>query len=198
VSLLYRIAAKPIIAAVRDPNEVEAALDSQADNLFFMGGTVQELIRAVGAAKESGKGSFVHLDLIRGLSNTDKEAVQFIAEYVGADGIVSPKSHQIKEAMRLGLYGVLHLFIIDSLAMENGLRLTGAVQPDAIELMPGIIPKVIKQFADTLDNVPIIASGLIQTAEEASQCIQAGATALSVSGKHMWSLTHEDIDSIMN
>ncbi|GAA3406104.1 glycerol-3-phosphate responsive antiterminator [Paenibacillus hodogayensis] len=196
MTLLHRIGQKPIIAAIREPDDVQLAIESQVDHLFFMGGTVHDIIHAVRIAKKAGKGTFVHLDLIRGLSSTDKEAVSFIAEYVGADGIVSPKSHQIKEAKKIGLYGVLHLFVLDSLALENGLRLANSLLPDAIELMPGVVPKVIRQFADTLDRVPIIASGLIQTVEEAAESLQAGATCLSVSSKTLWNATFTDFPQI--
>jgi len=194
MSLLYKIGSKPIIAAVRKPQDIELAIESQIDNLFFMGGTIQEIIAAVRLAKEAGKGTFVHPDLIKGLSSTDRETVSFIAEYVGADGIVSPKSHVIKEAKRCGLYGVLHLFVLDSLAFESGLRLIEQVLPDAVELMPGVIPKIIQRFSEAWEEIPIIASGLIQTKAEAELCLQAGATSLSVSEPLLWSLTFEDLE----
>jgi len=193
MSLLYKIGQKPIIAAVRKPPDVELAIKSQIDNIFFMGGTIQEIIEAVRLAKEAGKGTFVHPDLIKGLSSTDRETVSFIAEYVGADGIVSPKSHVIKEAKRCGLYGVLHLFVLDSLAFESGLRMMDQIMPDAVELMPGVIPKIIQRFSEASEEIPIIASGLIQTKAEAECCLQAGATSLSVSEPQLWSLTFEDL-----
>src|SRR5665647_2765636 len=135
MSLLYKIGNNPIIAAVRKPTKVEQALETNVKNLFFMGGNVKEIIDAVRKTKDAKKGAFVHLDLIRGLSSTDKESVDFIADYVGADGI---------------------------------------------ELMPGILTKSIRSFSEELDHIPIIASGLIQTREEAKQSLQAGATSLSV------------------
>ncbi len=194
MSLLYKIGNKPIIAAVRKPQDIELAIKSQVDNIFFMGGTIQEIIQAVRLAKQAGKGTFVHLDLIKGLSSTDRESVSFIAEYVGADGIVSPKSHVIKEAKRYGLYGVLHLFVLDSLAFESGLKTIDQVMPDAIELMPGVIPKVIQRFSEASELIPVIASGLIQTKDEAERCLQAGATSLSVSETQLWSLNFDDLE----
>ncbi|WP_135550767.1 glycerol-3-phosphate responsive antiterminator [Paenibacillus cymbidii] len=191
--LLHAIGNKPIIAAIRQASDVPQALGSPVDNLFFMGGSVKQLIDAVKRTKDAGKGAFVHVDLIRGLSSTDKETVEFIADCAGADGIVTPKSHLIKEAKRVGLYGILHLFALDSTAMENGLKLAQASVPDGIELMPGIIPKVIEQFANELTHIPIIASGLIQTKAEAAQALAAGATSLSVSSPALWSLGFDDI-----
>ncbi|MFE0555882.1 glycerol-3-phosphate responsive antiterminator [Paenibacillus sp. NPDC058910] len=168
MSLLYQIGQRPVIAALRSVDRLDDALESGADHLFFMGGSVNELVPAVRAAKERGKGAFVHLDLVRGLSSTDKESVDFIRSFVGADGIVTPKSHLIKEAKRAGLYAILHLFALDSLALDNGRKLA---QPDAVELMPGVIPKAIAALADALPDIPIIASGLIQTQQEAAAAV---------------------------
>lgn len=186
--LLHQLAKSPIIAAVRSPEQMEEAIGSQAANLFLMGGSLTSLISMVQAAKARGKGVFVHLDLIRGLSSTDKESLEFIRGQAGADGIITPKSHLIKEAKRLGLYTILHLFVIDSQAMANGLSLARSIGPDAIEIMPGTISKAIARFAEELDETPIIASGLIQTKDEATEALNAGATALSVSEPSLWKL----------
>ncbi|MEK5162150.1 glycerol-3-phosphate responsive antiterminator [Paenibacillus sp. FSL R5-0527] len=187
--LLHKIGGHPIIAAVRRMEDLNAALDSAVDNLFFMGGTVKEIVDSVRLTKQAGKGAFVHIDLIRGLSSTDRESVEWIAEYAGADGIVTPKAHLIKEAKRCGLYAILHLFVIDSGALENGLKLCRQLEPDGVELMPGVIDKIIRTFAADLESTPLVASGLIRTEAEASAALVAGATSLSVSDKSLWNLT---------
>lgn len=192
--LLYLIGRKPIIAAIRKPEDTERALRSSVDHLFFMGGSIFELQDMVGRTKQAGKGAFVHVDLIKGLSSTDKEAVRFIAEAVKADGIVTPKPHLIKEAKRYELYAVLHLFVLDSAALLNGLGLVSTVQPDAVEIMPGVVPKVITAFAEASERIPVIASGLIQTKPEAAAALQAGATALSVSEPSLWDAAYEDLN----
>lgn len=191
--LLHRVGNNPIIAAVRKHDELEIVLKSAVTNIFFMGGTVKELVSSIQMAKEHGKGTFVHLDLIRGLSSTDRESVEWIAEYAKADGIVTPKSHLIKEAKRFGLYGILHLFIIDSAALENGLKLSRQLEPDGIELMPGVVEKTIRMFSEEFENIPIISSGLIQTKEEAAAALAAGSTSLSVSGQSLWNLTFDQL-----
>ncbi|OCT16410.1 glycerol-3-phosphate responsive antiterminator GlpP [Paenibacillus pectinilyticus] len=193
MQLLHKIGSHPIIAAVRKIEDLETALNSSVANIFFMGGTVKEIVRSVELTQEAGKGAFVHIDLIRGLSNTDRESVEWIAEYVGADGIVTPKGHLIKEAKRLGLFGILHLFILDSGALENGLKLCRQIEPDGIELMPGVVEKILHMFSYELENTPIIASGLIQTEEEATAALSAGATSLSVSSELLWNLRFDQL-----
>lgn len=196
MTLLHKIGDNPIIAAVRKREDLAVALQSPVTNIFFMGGTVMETVASVRSAKEHGKGTFIHLDLIKGLSSTDRESVEWIAEYAGADGIVTPKSHLIKEARRVGLYGILHLFIIDSAALENGLKLSQTLMPDGIELMPGVVEKTIRTFAERLDKTPVIASGLIQTPEEAAAALAAGATSLSVSSHNLWDLTFDRLQEL--
>lgn len=190
---LYKIGQKPIIAAVRKPSEIQKAIDSNVDNIFFMGGSITELKTAVHACKGARKGAFIHLDLIRGLSGTDKESIEFVADYIQADGIVTPKSHMVKFAKQAGLYAILHLFVIDSLVWENGLRTVENAAPDGIELMPGVVPKVIDHFARMVDTIPIIASGLISTIDEARNALVAGATSLSVSEQSLWKLNFDEI-----
>jgi len=195
VSLLHLIGNKPVIAAVRDCKDVSQALTSGVDHVFFMGGSVSEVIKAVQKCKAAGRGAFLHLDLIRGLSSSDKEVLPFVKEFIDADGIITPKSHLVKEAGKQGLYAILHMFILDSLALENGLKLAKTSNPDAIEVMPGLMSKVITRFSDELPKTPIIASGLIQSRDEAAECLKAGATALSVSEPSLWPLDFTELDS---
>lgn len=190
--LLHRLALSPVVAAVRSSKTFAEALDSKAAHLFLMGGTLQALPAMVKAAHAHGKGAFVHLDLIRGISSTDKESLAVIHEYVGADGIVTPKGYLVKEARRIGLYAILHLFVIDSYAYAQGLALIQSVRPDGVEIMPGIVPKVVSRFAEEVPDIPIIASGLIETRQEAAEMLNAGATTLSVSASSLWNMSFED------
>ncbi|MGJ9458986.1 glycerol-3-phosphate responsive antiterminator [Oceanobacillus sp. CF4.6] len=193
MSLLHVIGKKPIIAAIRNFDDFQKAIDSKVENIFFMGGDVQEVIEGVKLAKEHNKGSFIHIDLIRGISSTDKETISFIKHCIEANGIVTPKKHLIREAKNYELYAIFHLFILDSLALKNGSSVVESIQPDAIDLMPGVIPKIIHKFASDFNDIPIIASGLIQTVEEAKISLDAGATALAVSNTELWNLTFEDL-----
>ena len=54
-----------------------------------------------------------------------------------------------------------------------------------IEIMPGSILKVIPKLKETVE-VPIIAGGLIETEQEASDAIKWGASAVSTGQKKLW------------
>ena len=58
---------------------------------------------------------------------------------------------------------------------------------DMIEIMPGIIYKVIKSLKGKID-LPIVAGGLIQTKEEVLSAIRAGAYVVSTGNSSLWNL----------
>ena len=80
------------------------------------------------------------MDLIEGFSR-DAVSLRYIAEKVHPTGIISTKSSQIKIAKELGLSAIQRLFIIDSLSMRTAAKTTGLLSPEALEIMPGIMPK---------------------------------------------------------
>jgi glycerol uptake operon antiterminator len=67
------------------------------------------------------------------------------------------------------------------------------VRTDAIEIMPGIIPRVIGQI-NRQTNVPIIAGGLINTASDIEKILAGGAIAVSTSKVELWPLNNENPD----
>ena len=89
------------------------------------------------------------MDLVNGLSSREI-SVDYIRKETNADGIISTKQPQIRRGKELGLYTVHRFFVIDSAAYENVEKCTKAIRPDCVELMPGVMPKVIRQMAETL------------------------------------------------
>ena len=53
-----------------------------------------------------------------------------------------------------------------------------------IELMPGVIGKVIRRFS--AGNIPVIAGGLMETKAEVTEALSCGAAAISTSAKTLW------------
>jgi len=84
----------------------------------------------------------VHVDLISGLSSKEI-VVDFIRKNTEADGIISTKAALIKRGKELKMFTVLRYFLLDSMAYENIRQQQHAVKPDYIEVLPGVMPKVI-------------------------------------------------------
>lgn len=99
----------------------------------------------------------VHMDLISGLSPKEI-AVEFIKEQTEADGIISTKPSLIKKAKEMSMYTVLRVFLLDSMAFENIRQQQHMIKPDFIEVLPGVMPKIIAQISHSV-KVPIIAGG---------------------------------------
>ena len=76
-------------------------------------------------------------------------------------GIVTTKSSLIQLAKQEGLLTIQRLFLIDPDAVHNGLKSTKEIQPDALEVMPGLIPEMIQQLKKETD-LPLITGGLIK------------------------------------
>ena len=70
--------------------------------------------------------------------------------------------------------------LLDTNALEKSYQLLTKTQPDYIEVLPGVIPHIITEVAERT-GIPIIAGGLIRSAQEVELALQAGATAVTTS-----------------
>ena len=80
---------------------------------------------------------------------------------------------------------MLRVFVLDSMALDNIDKLRSACNPDFLELVPGIAPKVI-QLVHSLYRTPIIAGGLIRDKEDTMSALSAGALSISTSCEAAW------------
>lgn len=170
---------KSIIAAVRTEEEFSAALTSGVNCVFLLCSNILTLGEWLKNAHAAEKKVFVHLDMAEGIGR-DNAGVAYLAD-LGVDGVISTRTGIIRAARELGLPAVQRVFTIDSQAIQVS---TGA-RPSFIEVMPGVIPKVIRRFCRTT-TVPIIAGGLIETAEEVTAALNSGAIAVSTANQALW------------
>ena len=105
--------------------------------------------------------------------------MNFIADFIKPDGVISTKLATVRAATERGLSSVYRVFLIDSQGVCTAKNTVRKCDCDFIEIMPGIIYKEIKEFALLKKN--LIAGGLIETREEAIAALQAGALAVSSS-----------------
>jgi glycerol uptake operon antiterminator len=173
----------PIIAAVRDVNDLELALQSKVSAIFLLTGNLMNIKQLVTRCKGE-KYVFLHVDLVAGLGN-DSSAIKFLAEAVKPDGIISTRSNLIKFGKELGLYTIQRYFCMDSLALHTGIKAMRQANPDTVELLPGIIPRVVSYVAAQVKK-PIIAGGMIVTKEDVMEALNKKAIAVSTSCKELW------------
>lgn len=176
----------PIIAAIKDDNGLKKCLSSESRVVFILYGDICNIADIVDCVKSSGKIAMVHMDLINGLSSKEI-AVDFLKKYTHADGIITTKPTLIKRARELGLYTILRLFVIDSMAYENIDRQVKAAHPDLIEILPALMPKIISRICNQT-TTPIIAGGLVSEKEDIMALLQAGVTSVSSTNEDIWFL----------
>ncbi len=175
-----------VIAAVRSEDAMKEAAESSVDIIFLLTGNVFNLQSLVERGANAGKSVFVHLDFIEGIA-TDKSGVQYIARHVRPTGVISTRSHLISLSKEAGLMAVQRLFLIDSTAIKNGMKAVHSSGADAVEIMPGLMPRVIQEITE-LTPLPIIAGGLVRTEDEVMDALRAGALAVSVGSPDLWRL----------
>jgi glycerol uptake operon antiterminator len=176
----------PIIAAIKDQEGLARALESDSKIIFVLYGDVCSIGEIVEQIKGHGKIAIVHIDLVAGLDSKEV-SVDYIKKSTKADGIISTKSLIVRRAKEMGLYTILRMFAIDSLAFENIERQQKQVKPDFIEILPGVMPKIIKKICES-SEIPIIVGGMISDKEDVMAALSAGAVSISSSNPHVWFL----------
>lgn len=182
-----KIADNPIISAVKDEKGLENCLNYPDINVVFvLYGSVCDIGDIVERLKSSGKIVIVHLDLINGLSFKE-ESVDFIARFTKADGIISTRIEQLRRGKQLGLATIYRIFILDSKVIDNIINRQFVDFADAVEILPGLMPKIIRRLSSKL-SIPLIAGGLISDKEDVINALDAGAFAISSSNVSVWDM----------
>ena len=99
---------------------------------------------------------------------------------------ISTKPQVVKLAKKYDLVGVQRVFVFDTLSL-NTVKNHMISECDAIEVLPGIIPKVLGIISKH-SNKPVVAGGLIETKEEVMQALSSGATCISTTKKEIWEM----------
>ena len=176
----------PIIPAVKDEQGLEKALKTESPVVFLLFGNICNITGLVDQVKNSGKIAIVHVDLIQGLSSKEV-AVDFIHQNTRADGIISTKAPLVRHAMDLGMIGGQRTFLIDSMALETTKKQLLTFQPDFMELMPGVMPKILKTVRGYTE-IPLVAGGLISDKKDILAAFDAGVDAVSTTREELWGL----------
>lgn len=171
----------PVIAAVGD-DKWEAALHSPAQVIFYLSASLLTVAQRIREAHEAGKLLLIHLDLAEGIGR-DRVGVHYLAD-LGVDGIISTRAQIIRFTKERGLMAVQRFFALDSKGVESMEELLQSTCPDLMEIMPGVIGKIIHRFSR--GRVPVIAGGLIQTKAEVTEALGSGATAVSTGKQELW------------
>ena len=177
---------EPVIAAVKTDEALTAALASPCSAVFLLASTLLTVDGLVHRIHDAGKLAVVHIDLVDGLSSREI-AVDSLNALCRPDGIISTRPTLIRRARHRGLLTVQRAFILDSLSLTS---LSGQLEqgkPDFVEILPGIMPRVIAEIS-ARTQVPVIAGGLLRDKADVMAAMRAGAAAVSTSAPFLWDI----------
>ena len=183
VSIMECIQGNSVIAAVRSIEDFKKAVHSGSEIIFDLSPDISDVSEKTSTAHSAGKKFFIHLDLANGIGK-DRSGIMFVKK-MGVDGIISTRANIIKLAREAGLFTVQRFFAVDSQSVDTTVESQKSSKADMIEIMPGIIPRVINVLKNRV-NVPIIAGGLIETREEICDALKSGASAVSTGKSELW------------
>ncbi len=184
--IIKTIEENPVIAAIRSEDDLDEAVYSPVSTVFLLHADIFNIKKIVENIKENGKHVFVHIDMLDGIGK-DQRAIDYIAREVRPHGIISTRNSHIKYAIDKGIFTIQRVFLIDSLSYENAVKSVLSVRPDMVEVMPGIMPNILKRISRRLP-MSVIAGGLIETKEDIIGLLGSGAIAVSTGKKELWKL----------
>ena len=187
MDFLSTLKSRPVIAAIRDIENLRFQGLEHTNVLFILGGTIFDLPKIVQQAKHHQKLVLVDIDLIKGIGK-DAPGIRFLAIESQINGIITTRGNLIKSAQKEGLFAIQRVFVLDSESLVGGLGAVEKSKPDAVEILPGLIlPKIMKKIR-MLTSIPIIAGGLITEKEEIREILASGAVGVSTTASHLFDL----------
>jgi len=175
---------KGIIPAIRKMKYFEKALESDSEWIILLDTRLSQLPHLVKYCVRANKKTLVHFDLIKGLK-ADEYGLEFLIHEVKPDGILSTRGNMIELAKKNNLLAIQRIFLLDNIAFEQSMKQIEKHKPDLIEILPGLIPSVIKRIQENTD-IPIIAGGLVTTEDEINLALESGAIGISTSDDELW------------
>jgi len=175
----------PVIPAFRDIPSFRIQSLANTGILFILGGTIFDLPDIVEQARRYKKLVFVDIDLVKGIGK-DAPGIRFLVKESRVDGIITTHSNLIKSAQQEGMASIQRIFVLDSESLKGGLRAIEKSNPDALEVLPGLIlPKIIKKIV-MITSLPVIAGGLITREEEIDEILASGAVGVSTTSSRLF------------
>jgi glycerol uptake operon antiterminator len=183
-TIINRVELNPVIAAVKREEDLETAIKSQVNTIFLLCADIFNAESMVKRIQDADKSALIHIDFLEGIGK-DTKAIDYIIQVIQPDGIISTKSSHIKIAKEKGMFTIQRFFLIDSKSYEMTIKSVKSIQPDMIEVMPGVMPEIIGRITGHL-SIPVIAGGLISSKQDIVDALKSGALGTSTGNKDLW------------
>ncbi|MGA9174493.1 MAG: glycerol-3-phosphate responsive antiterminator [Thermoactinomyces sp.] len=179
-----RLGNQKILPAAKSIKDFEKMMKSPFQTIILLDAHVAQLQSLMKLAARYQKQVLLHVDLIQGLKS-DEYAAEFLCQVVKPAGLISTRTPVVQVAKKKSLIAIQRVFLLDTHALETSYRLLKTSQPDYIEVLPGVIPHIIKEVRENT-GIPILAGGLIRSHKEVKEALEAGAEAVTTSSQNLW------------
>ncbi|MCI7681753.1 MAG: glycerol-3-phosphate responsive antiterminator [Fusobacterium necrophorum] len=176
----------PVIPAIKNDISLEKAIASDSEIVFVIMANLLNIESIVNSLKEAGKKVFIHVDMIEGLSSSNY-GVEYIVEKIQPFGIITTKHNIVSFAVKMKVPVIQRFFILDSFSYEKTLLHIQENKPTAVEILPGLMPKILYSLSTKIDR-PLITGGLIASKEDIVSALSAGACAVSTTDTELWNI----------
>lgn len=173
-----------IVPACADMKSFEKFLESPYEIGIILEVHISMIKHIMRLANQHGKKIMFHMDLINGIHNNEY-GTEYICQEFKPFGLISTKGSVIQKAKQNGVLAIQRMFLIDSHGLKKTLALIEKVNPDYVEVLPGILPRMIRSLKETI-AVPLLAGGLIRSPDDVEKALASGATAVTTSDRTLW------------
>jgi glycerol uptake operon antiterminator len=180
-----------VLPAIKRMKEFELVLKSNYKYIVMLDIHISQLAGVMKYAASKEKKIILHADLIQGLKS-DKYAAEFLCQTLKPAGLISTRGDVLKTAKKNNILAIQRLFLIDTIALETSYKLANKVQPDFVEVLPGVLPQFIEKVRRDM-NIDVITGGFIENCDEVKQAIDAGAKAVTTSNENLWNFGYEGV-----
>ncbi|MBA4603859.1 glycerol-3-phosphate responsive antiterminator [Thermoactinomyces mirandus] len=170
-----------ILPAASNIKEFERLMETNYEYIILLDCHIVQLFSLMKLAKRHRKKVLLHVDLIQGL-RSDEHGAEYLCQNIKPAGLISTRTSVVSTAKKRSLIAIQRIFLLDTHALNTSYRLFHSFEPDYIEVLPGVIPHIIKEVSEKT-RIPILAGGLIRTTKEAKEALEAGAVAVTTSSK---------------
>lgn len=179
------LAGTHVIAAVRDPKDVELAATSKPRIVDLLCGTPDNIKEMAERLLDAGKFPVANIDLLAGFAR-DSAAVKSLVS-CGVRGIISTHNEPLRAARSAGAVAIQRTFMLDSAALLSSVRSLESFMPDAMEVLPAMAaPYLLSKLPPRHAQLPILAGGLVESFRQIEELVDKGVAAISVSNPAFW------------
>ncbi|MCI6857859.1 MAG: glycerol-3-phosphate responsive antiterminator [Eubacterium sp.] len=176
-----------IIPSVRELKNLDTALNNHSGYVLLSECHIGNLRQLVHTCHSRGQKVVVNHELVGGLGN-DKAAFQMLKNLYHVDMVIASSVSKLHILQKMNMKTIFRISLIDSISVDNALRMMKEVNCSAVELRPYYhAMEFLPKFQDLFDGEFFVA-GFVNSKEKLMNCKEAGFQGTMTSTKELWEL----------